>query len=43
MQQYFIKGKAEKEVTITDKDTIKHMFQVMRLADEAEVILVFDD
>lgn len=43
MQQYFIKGKAEKEVTITDKDTIKHMFQVMRLADEAEVVLVFDD
>ncbi|HEP1767898.1 TPA: 16S rRNA (uracil(1498)-N(3))-methyltransferase [Streptococcus pyogenes] len=43
MQQYFIKGKAEKKVTITDKDTIKHMFQVMRLADEAEVILVFDD
>lgn len=43
MQQYFIKGKAEKEVTITDKDTIKHMFQVMRLTDEAEVVLVFDD
>ncbi|HGH8248943.1 TPA: 16S rRNA (uracil(1498)-N(3))-methyltransferase [Streptococcus pyogenes] len=43
MQQYFIKGKAEKKVTITDKDTIKHMFQVMRLADEAEVVLVFDD
>ncbi|MGP6388320.1 16S rRNA (uracil(1498)-N(3))-methyltransferase [Streptococcus dysgalactiae] len=42
MQQYFIKGKAEKEVTITDKDTIKHMFQVMRLTDEAEVVLVFD-
>ncbi|HEP1481327.1 TPA: 16S rRNA (uracil(1498)-N(3))-methyltransferase [Streptococcus pyogenes] len=43
MKQYFIKGKAEKEVTITDKDTIKHMFQVMRLTDEAEVVLVFDD
>ncbi|GMN83175.1 16S rRNA (uracil(1498)-N(3))-methyltransferase [Streptococcus pyogenes] len=43
MQQYFIKGKAEKKVTITDKGTIKHMFQVMRLADKAEVILVFDD
>ncbi|HEQ4444736.1 TPA: 16S rRNA (uracil(1498)-N(3))-methyltransferase [Streptococcus pyogenes] len=43
MQQYFIKGKAEKKVTITDKDTIKHMFQVMRLTDEAEVILVFDE
>ncbi|HHJ7178742.1 TPA: 16S rRNA (uracil(1498)-N(3))-methyltransferase [Streptococcus pyogenes] len=43
MQQYFIKGKAEKGVTITDKDTIKHMFQVMRLTDEAEVVLVFDD
>ncbi|SQG16070.1 16S ribosomal RNA methyltransferase [Streptococcus pyogenes] len=43
MQQYFIKGKAEKKVTVTDKDTVKHMFQVMRLTDEAEVILVFDD
>ncbi|RXS65866.1 RsmE family RNA methyltransferase, partial [Streptococcus pyogenes] len=43
MQQYFIKGKAEKKVTVTDKDTIKHMFQVMRLTDEAEVVLVFDD
>ncbi|GFE43962.1 16S rRNA (uracil(1498)-N(3))-methyltransferase [Streptococcus canis] len=43
MQQYFIKGKAEKQVTITDKDTIKHMFQVMRLTDEAELVLVFDD
>ncbi|VHM07062.1 ribosomal RNA small subunit methyltransferase E [Streptococcus pyogenes] len=43
MQQYFIKGKAEKKVAITDKDTIKHMFQVMRLTDEAEVVLVSDD
>lgn len=43
MQQYFIKGKATQSVQLTDKETIKHMFQVMRLADEAEVVLVFDD
>lgn len=43
MQQYFVNGRAEKLVTITDKDTIKHMFQVMRLADGDEVVLVFDD
>ncbi|MGT2934562.1 16S rRNA (uracil(1498)-N(3))-methyltransferase [Streptococcus castoreus] len=43
MQQYFIKGKAEKRLRVTDKDTIKHMFQVMRLTDEAELILIFDD
>lgn len=43
MQQYFVNGRAEKLVTITDKDTIKHMFQVMRLADGDEVVLVFED
>lgn len=43
MQQYFVAGKAQDEVTITDKDTMKHMFQVMRLADDDEVVLVFDD
>ena len=43
MQQYFVAGKAQDEVTITDKDTMKHMFQVMRLADGDEVVLVFDD
>lgn len=42
MQQYFVNGRAEKLVTITDKDTIKHMFNVMRLADGDEVVLVFD-
>lgn len=43
MQQYFVNGRAENPVTITDKDTVKHMFQVMRLADGDEVVLVFDD
>lgn len=43
MQQYFVNGKAEKLVTITDKETIKHMFQVMRLAEGDEVVLVFED
>src|SRR3712207_2454551 len=43
MQQYFIKGRAEKIVQLTDKDTIKHMFQVMRLTDKEELVLVFDD
>ncbi|MCS4487866.1 16S rRNA (uracil(1498)-N(3))-methyltransferase [Streptococcus sciuri] len=43
MQQYFVKGQASSEVTIRDKDTIKHMFQVMRLKEDDEVVLVFDD
>lgn len=43
MQQYFVNGRAESSVTITDKDTIKHMFQVMRLSEGDEVVLVFDD
>lgn len=43
MQQYFVNGRAENPVTITDKDTIKHMFQAMRLADGDEVVLVFED
>lgn len=43
MQQYFVKGQATSNVVIEDKDTIKHMFQVMRLAEDDEVVLVFDD
>ncbi|MDO5078633.1 MAG: 16S rRNA (uracil(1498)-N(3))-methyltransferase [Streptococcus minor] len=43
MQQYFVKGRAEELVTITDKDTLKHMFSVMRLVDGDEVVLVFED
>ncbi|WP_218653769.1 16S rRNA (uracil(1498)-N(3))-methyltransferase [Streptococcus pluranimalium] len=43
MQQYFIKGAPENPVTIADKDTIKHMFNVMRLTEDDEVVLVFDD
>lgn len=43
MQQYFVKGQAENPVSITDKDTIKHMFSVMRLTEGDQVVLVFDD
>lgn len=43
MQQYFVNGTAENHVEITDKDTIKHMFNVMRLAEGDEVVLVFED
>ncbi|MGT2637196.1 16S rRNA (uracil(1498)-N(3))-methyltransferase [Streptococcus ratti] len=43
MQQYFVNGKAENPVTITAKDTIKHMFRVMRLTEGDEVVLVFAD
>ena len=43
MQQYFVKGSAISPVTIEDKETSKHMFQVMRLKEEDQVTLVFDD
>ena len=44
MQQYFIYGSPSAEtIEITDKDTIKHMFQVMRLRAGDEVVLVFPD
>lgn len=43
MQQYFIKGEARSPLQITDKDTLTHMFKVMRLKVEDEVILVFSD
>lgn len=44
MQQYFIYGSHSAEtIEITDKDTIKHMFQVMRLRAGDEVVLVFPD
>ena len=43
MQQYFVKGSAISPVTIEDKETSKHMFQVMRLKEDDEVTLVFDD
>lgn len=43
MQQYFVKGLASSPVTIEDKETSKHMFQVMRLKEDDEVTLVFDD
>ena len=44
MQQYFIYGIPSAEtIEITDKDTIKHMFQVMRLRAGDEVVLVLPD
>ena len=43
MQQYFIKGQAQSPLVITDKDTAKHMFSVMRLKAGDQVTLVFDD
>ena len=43
MQQYFVKGLASSPITIEDKETSKHMFQVMRVKEEDEVTLVFDD
>ena len=43
MQQYFIKGQVENPVIIKDKDTVKHMFNVMRLTEDDQVVLVFED
>lgn len=43
MQQYFVNGNVENPVIITDKDTVKHMFNVMRLTEGDEVVLVFSD
>lgn len=44
MQQYFVNANpSAKIIEITDKDTIKHMFQVMRLAPDDEVVLTFQD
>ncbi|MCR8968295.1 16S rRNA (uracil(1498)-N(3))-methyltransferase [Streptococcus zalophi] len=44
MQQYFIKGlPVTTRLIIQDKETIKHMFSVMRLANDEQVVLVFDD
>ncbi|MGT2810456.1 Ribosomal RNA small subunit methyltransferase E [Streptococcus intermedius] len=43
MQQYFIKGNPQYPLVVTDKDTAKHMFSVMRLKEGDQVTLVFDD
>lgn len=44
MQQYFVNGRAPQGAfQIADKDTAKHMFSVMRLQADDEIILVFDD
>ncbi|HFI0165593.1 TPA: 16S rRNA (uracil(1498)-N(3))-methyltransferase [Streptococcus suis] len=44
MQQYFVNGRAPQGVfQISDKDTAKHMFSVMRLQADDQIVLVFDD
>ena len=43
MQQYFIQGTPQSPLVVTDKDTAKHMFSVMRLKEGDQVTLVFDD
>ncbi|WP_422802906.1 16S rRNA (uracil(1498)-N(3))-methyltransferase [Streptococcus sp. FT1-106] len=44
MQQYFVNGRAPQGVfQIKDKDTTKHMFSVMRLQADDQIVLVFDD
>ena len=43
MQQYFIKGNPQSPLVVTDKDTAKHMFSVMRLKEGDQVTLVFGD
>lgn len=44
MQQYFVNGRAPQGVfQISDKDTAKHMFSVMRLQVDDQIVLVFDD
>ncbi|HEM3660898.1 TPA: 16S rRNA (uracil(1498)-N(3))-methyltransferase [Streptococcus suis] len=44
MQQYFVNGRAPQGIfQISDKDTAKHMFSVMRLQADDQIVLVFDD
>ncbi|HFR3884309.1 16S rRNA (uracil(1498)-N(3))-methyltransferase [Streptococcus suis] len=44
MQQYFVNGRAPQGIFhISDKDTAKHMFSVMRLQADDQIVLVFDD
>ncbi|HFI0030117.1 TPA: 16S rRNA (uracil(1498)-N(3))-methyltransferase [Streptococcus suis] len=44
MQQYFVNGRAPQGIfQISDKDTAKHMFSVMRLQADDQTVLVFDD
>ena len=44
MQQYFVSGQVPQDIfQITDKDTAKHMFSVMRLQTDDELVLVFED
>ncbi|MGS4787846.1 16S rRNA (uracil(1498)-N(3))-methyltransferase [Streptococcus sp. P25B114] len=44
MQQYFVNGRAPQGLfQISDKDTAKHMFSVMRLQSDDQIVLVFDD
>lgn len=44
MQQYFVNGRAPQGVfQISDQATVKHMFSVMRLVEDDQVLLVFED
>lgn len=44
MQQYFVNADTDaKIIEVTNKDTLKHMFQVMRLANGDEVVFAFQD
>lgn len=43
MQQYFIEGVVQSPLTVRDKDTVNHMFSIMRLVEDDEVVLVFED
>lgn len=44
MQQYFVNGRAPQGIfQICDKDIAKHMFSVMRLQADDQIVLVFDD
>lgn len=43
MQHYFIKGEEKKRlIRLKDKDTIKHMFQVMRLSTDEQFVATLD-
>ncbi|MGT2888341.1 16S rRNA (uracil(1498)-N(3))-methyltransferase [Streptococcus didelphis] len=43
MQQYFINKPYQNPLVLDDKETLKHMFQVMRLLEGDQLVLVFPD
>ncbi|MCK1160491.1 16S rRNA (uracil(1498)-N(3))-methyltransferase [Streptococcus uberis] len=43
MQQYFMNSQAQSQFQVTDRETLKHMFQVMRLSEDDHVVIVFSD